>query len=124
MKMIIEIAETPRQHEEGLMFRRSLDEDSGMAFKFSSPKVLNFWGANTYIPLDIAFVSPENKIVKITNIKPMSENSVSSDTDCLIAIEANIDFFSANNICVGDEVLIGEDKEGNSVATFKKFEGN
>ena len=125
MKMIIEIAETPRQVEKGLMFRKSLDEDSGMVFKFSTPKVLNFWNLNTYIPLDIAFISPENKIVKITNIEPISVSksikTVSSDTDCLLAIEANLDFFSKNNICVGDKVVLEKDKRGNSVATFKKM---
>ena len=123
MKMIVEMADTPSKHQQGLMFRNKLGKDSGMAFKFSTPKVLNFWGLNTYIPLDIAFVSPENKIIKITNIKPMSMRTVSSDTDCLMAIEANIDFFSKNDIKIGDNVTLEKSEIGETVVTFKKLEG-
>jgi len=123
LKMTVEMADTPSLHQQGLMFRKKLGEDSGMAFKFSTPKVLNFWGLNTYIPLDIAFVSPENKIIKITNIKPMSWDTVSSDTDCLMAIEANLDFFSGNGIKIGDKVDLEKNEIGETIVTFKKFEG-
>ena len=117
------MADTINKQRQGLMFRKSLAEDAGMAFKFSSPKILKFWGLNTYIPLDIAFISPENKITKITNIKPMSMKTVSSDTDCCVAIEANMDFFAKNNISVGDEISIDSDNNGFPIVRFKKVEG-
>ena len=115
----IEIADSPTLQEHGLMFRKSLDEDAGMLFKFSTPSVLKFWGMNTYIPLDIAFVSPENKIVKIEHIKPYCLSGVSSDMDCHLAIEANIDFFAKNGISVGDKVDIEKDKDGFHIVSFK-----
>ena len=122
------MADTPSKQQQGLMFRKSLEEDSGMAFKFSTPKVLNFWNLNTYIPLDIAFISPENKIIKITNIKPMSKyesiKTVSSDTDCLMAIEANLDFFSENGIKIGDKVYLEENEIGETIVNFKKMKEN
>jgi len=124
LELKVEIAETEQEQEKGLMFRKSLDENSGMVFKFSSPKILKFWNLNTYIPLDIAFISPENKIVKITNIEPISSSSsiktVSSDTDCLMAIETNIDFFSENDIKIGDKITLEENDAGQVVASFKK----
>ena len=127
LKMTVEMADTPSKQQQGLMFRNKLGEDSGMAFKFSTPKVLNFWNLNTYIPLDIAFISPENKIIKITNIEPISESksikTVSSDTDCLMAIEANLDFFSENGIEVVDKVNLEETEKGETIITFKKLEG-
>ena len=64
----VEMADSPSKHARGLMFRKKLDEDDGMLFKFKSPQNLKFWGLNTYIPLAIAFVSPEKEIVKILGI--------------------------------------------------------
>ena len=114
--LVVEIAETPSQHETGLMFRGSLEEDAGMLFKFNGSKMLNFWGMNTYIPLDIAFLN-NNRIVKIGRIKPFSMRSVSSDVPCSIAIEANEDFFSSRDISVGDIVKI----DGNTAVFQKDF---
>lgn len=119
----VEIADTPSRQEQGLMFRHSLDSDAGMLFKFSNPQVLNFWGLNTYIPLDIAFVSPENKIVKIENIRPFCMSPVSSESDCKFAIEANMGFFSKNGVTEGDMVDVAKDDMGFDIISFKKNEG-
>ncbi len=106
----VEIADTPSQHARGLMFRNKLGEDEGMLFKFRSPQNLKFWGVNTYIPLSVAFVSPDNTIKKISYISPCNNTAVSSDVDCDRAIEANYDFFSKNNVKVGDKIeIISED---------------
>jgi len=106
----VEIAETPFQHQRGLMFRKKLGEDDGMLFKFKRPHNLKFWGVNTFMPLAIAFVSSEKEIVKISYISPCSDISVSSDTDCEIAIEANYDFFKNNDIEIGAKIeIIQED---------------
>ena len=93
----------------GLMFRKIVDINSGMLFKFNNPQNLKFWGLNTYIPLDIAFISPDNKIVKIENIKPFSTKLVTSDTDCLVAIETNMGYFDKNKISVGNKIRIVEE---------------
>ena len=91
------------------MFRNKLGEDDGMLFKFKRPQNLKFWGLNTYIPLAIAFVSPEKEIIKISDIKPCSDNCVASDEDCDIAIEVNYDFFKKNNINVGNKIEVIND---------------
>jgi len=118
----VEVAETPYRLAEGLMFRKELGENSGMLFKFSYPQVLKFWGLNTYIPLDIAFVSPENKIVKIARIPTMSTKTISSDTDCLMAIEANDGYFANRGIKVGDPVNIDKDEDGWTIIVFGQKE--
>lgn len=113
----VEIADRPSQHARGLMYRTKLDKDDGMLFKFHRPQNLKFWGVNTYIPLAIAFVSPEKEIVKISYISPCSAKAVTSDADCNMAIEANYDFFEKNNIWEGDKIeVINEGAE-----TFVKF---
>ena len=100
----IEIADTPHKQQQGLMFRKKLEDDAGMLFKFNNPQKLKFWGVNTYIPLDIAFISPNNTISKISHIKPLSNKIVYSDEDCHIAIEANLDYFKKNKIKIGDKI--------------------
>lgn len=105
----VEMADTPSSREQGLMFRNKLEDNSGMMFKFNRPQSLKFWGLNTFIPLSIAFVSQENKIISIEQISPFSLKCVASDTDCSIAIEANHDFFDKNDIGVGSSIEVVKD---------------
>ena len=112
----VEVAKTPSQLEKGLMFRDKLGEDDGMLFKFSRPQNLRFWGLNTYIPLAIAFVSPEKTIEKIDYISPFSTSVVESEKECSMAIEANYDFFKKNKVGVGDSISILEDRDRTLIA--------
>ena len=89
-----------------------------MLFKFNKPQKLKFWGYNTYIPLDIAFISEEGNITKISDIAPLSTTVVSSDDDCNAAIEANINFFENNKIKVGDKVKIDKLEDGTNIVFF------
>ena len=114
----VEVADTPSKHERGLMFREKLDPDAGMLFKFNQPQNLKFWGVNTYIPLAIAFVSPDKEIKKISYISPFSKDAVNSGVDCNMAIEANYDFFQKNKIWVGDIIDV-ENENDNTFVIFK-----
>ena len=113
----VEIADTPSKHQQGLMFRNKLGDDDGMLFKFDKPQNLKFWGLNTYLPLAIAFVSPDKEIVKISYISPCSTNCVDSETDCDMAIEANYNFFRKNNISKGSKIEVIND----DINTFVRF---
>lgn len=48
-----ELVQTPKEQEQGLMFREHLPENHGMLFVYPYPQVLSFWMRNTFIPLDI-----------------------------------------------------------------------
>ena len=61
----VELALTEEQRERGLMFRNHLDEDAGMLFVFAAPTRLVFWMKNTFIPLDMIFIGPDQRIVGI-----------------------------------------------------------
>ena len=116
-KLYVEIADSPSKQSRGLMFRKCLPKYAGMLFRFENPQILKFWGKNTYIPLDIAFVSPKNIITKIGRIKPFDDTAVGSDEECTIAIEANDGFFSSNNIKIGDRVDLDEE-DGTKIVVF------
>lgn len=108
-KIKIEIAKTPSEKQKGLMYRKSLDSDSGMLFIFDKSQKMSFWGANTYIPLDIAFIK-ENKIIDIKEIIPLSTKAVTSNEPCELVLEVSLDFFKNNDISIGDFINIEEDE--------------
>jgi uncharacterized membrane protein (UPF0127 family) len=101
----IEIADTPSKRERGLMWRKSLGENEGMLFKFNNPQRLSFWMANTYIPLDIAFLDDYGKIFQIEKLDPMSTYSVSSSKPCKYALEVNKDWFKKRNFSIGTKII-------------------
>jgi uncharacterized membrane protein (UPF0127 family) len=100
------VADTPHALQEGLMFVKDLPQDEGMLFVFPRAGNLSFWGRNTFLKLDIAFIDSTNTIKKIGSIEPFSLDSVKSDVKCTMAIEANGGYFEENGITVGDKVSI------------------
>ena len=61
----IELATTPPQIMQGLMFRRQMAADAGMLFVIEPPDNAVFWMKNTYIPLDMIFIAPDGRILNI-----------------------------------------------------------
>jgi len=88
------------------MWVKELPKDRGMLFKFPHQLQPSFWGKNTYLPLDIAFINSQGKIVDINQITPMSTRMITSKDVCSMAIETNAGFFKDNNIGVGQKIEI------------------
>jgi len=109
-KLTIEVADTPASLAHGLMYRKNLPDNEGMLFKFQNTRELSFWGKNTYIPLDIAFIDQKNKITEIKQIIPMSTKRVVSSKLCAMALETNAGYFNSNNISVGHIVKINDNQ--------------
>ena len=61
----VEIARTAEQRRQGLMFRKSLDENKGMLFDFGKQGRHSFWMKNTLIPLDIIWFDDEHRVAFI-----------------------------------------------------------
>lgn len=108
-KLTIEVADTPAALAHGLMYRKDLPADAGMLFKFPSITEARFWGKNTYIPLDIAFVDRDNQITEIKQITPMSTRMIHSKSLCAMAIETNAGFFKKNGVEPGHKITIDGD---------------
>ncbi|WP_170958901.1 DUF192 domain-containing protein [Magnetospirillum sp. 15-1] len=61
----VEMAVTPDQLSQGLMFRRELPAGSGMLFDFGSPRQVAMWMKNTLIPLDMLFMERSGRVVYV-----------------------------------------------------------
>jgi hypothetical protein len=104
----IERAESLAHQAKGLMHREKLDENSGMLFIFSNEAKRTFWMKNTYIPLDLIYISKDKKIIEIKeNLEPCQANDCSTYTSVVEAqyvLEVNAGFVEKNQIKIGEEV--------------------
>ena len=100
----VEVARTPEERSLGLMGRGSLGKDEGMLFIFETEDHHSFWMKNTLIPLSIAFIGRDRRIVWITDMKPLTLDSHVPPRPILFALEMNKGWFSSHGVKVGDVV--------------------
>lgn len=99
-----ELAKTEDQRTKGLMFRKRLDNNSGMMFDFGAPAKVCMWMKNTYIPLSVAFIDQDGVIVNIEDMEPLTTNSHCSGGWVGYALEMNQGWFTARKIGPGSKV--------------------
>ncbi|MED5465668.1 MAG: DUF192 domain-containing protein [Myxococcota bacterium] len=71
----VDLAQTPEQRRVGLMHRKALPQNHGMAFIFPTEAVQTFWMKDTPLFLDMVFINSQQKIVGIIhNAEPGTLN--------------------------------------------------
>ena len=100
----LEIPKSALDFKQGLMFRESLDTDSGMLFVFDNIAQQSFHMTETRIPLDIAFIREDGIIESIKQLEPNNPVPVHSEGAIELAIEVNRGWFAENNVEVGDQL--------------------
>jgi uncharacterized membrane protein (UPF0127 family) len=86
----IEVATTQQEQALGLMFRRSLPENAGMLFLYDPPQPAAMWMKNTLIPLDMVFIAPDGRVLRIeSNTEPLSTAVIPSEGDISAVLELN-----------------------------------
>ena len=84
----VEIADTPQEKAQGLMFRTSLADDQGMLFFYDTPQEITMWMRNTYIPLDMVFIRADGVVHRIeARTEPLSEAIIGSRGDVSACLE-------------------------------------
>jgi uncharacterized membrane protein (UPF0127 family) len=96
-----EVAQTPKEHAIGLMFRTEMGTNDGMLFAFPQAGKQCFWMKNTLIPLAIAFVDDKGEIVNLDEMLPQTENPHCSTKPVRFVLEMNKGWFSKRGIKAG-----------------------
>jgi uncharacterized protein len=102
----IEVATTDQERAIGLMYRRSLPENSGMLFLYDRPQPAAMWMKNTFIPLDMIFIAPDGTVQRIeTYTEPFSTRSIESGGNVVGVLELNAGQADKIGLKRGDKVI-------------------
>lgn len=69
----LEVARTPQEVAQGLMFRESLSPASGMVFVFDGLEPRSFWMKNCHFALDMVFARKDGTVVDVLENVPPCE---------------------------------------------------
>ena len=103
-RVLAEVAATEQSRTTGLMYRFSLKPDSGMLFVFGTPQPLAFWMKNTYVPLSIAFIDADGRIVNIEDMAPQTEDTHCAQRPARYALEMERGWFASRGIKPGTKL--------------------
>lgn len=105
-RIIIELAETPEEQAQGLMYRRTLPDRGGMLFVDPAESMRSFWMKNTALSLDILFVDAEGHIVNIAKkTTPFSEEHIESTGPAQYVVEVRAGFTDRYGITEDDRIV-------------------
>lgn len=102
--VVAEVAATAQSRETGLMFRRDLPADHGMLFVFRTPQRVCMWMKNTLVPLSVAFVDGDGRVVNLADMQPLSEDVHCSAGEVRYALEMPLHWFSRHAVRPGTPV--------------------
>ena len=103
-KLNLIISNTDAARRKGLMNQAFLEKNTGMLFIWPSSKKQCMWMKNTSIPLSIAYLSSDGRILEIYDMVPFSEDSICSMKNVRMAVEVNQGWFARNKISIGDKI--------------------
>lgn len=101
-----EVAANDPQRQQGLMFREKMASNAGMVFVFDAPATQCMWMKNTLLPLSVAFIDAEGKIVNIEDMQARTLDSHCSTKAVPVryALEMNLGWFKQKNIKPGSMI--------------------
>ena len=106
----LELARTKKEKKRGLMFRSGMGEDQGMLFFFETGEHPSFWMKNTYVSLDILFLSGEGVVVDLfERLPPCALDPCpvyASSSPARFVLELKAGFSAKHGIRKGDRVSL------------------
>jgi uncharacterized membrane protein (UPF0127 family) len=101
-----EVAATDAERQQGLMFREKMPGNAGMVFVFDEATTQCMWMKNTLLPLSVAFIDANGKIVNIEDMQPQTlDNHCSAKAvPVKYALEMNLGWFKQKNIKPGSTI--------------------
>jgi uncharacterized membrane protein (UPF0127 family) len=103
----VEVAETFKRREVGLMCRTAVAADRGMLFDFRKPSNgVAFWMHNTLIPLDIVYIAPDGRVLSIArNAQPLDDTALPAGGEVRGVLEIAGGRAAQIGLLPGDRVL-------------------
>ncbi|MSR88564.1 MAG: DUF192 domain-containing protein [Candidatus Margulisbacteria bacterium] len=103
----IEIAKTPEERRNGLMFRETLADHHGMLFLFDQDDIHSFWMHNTLISLDIIWIGANKKIVYIhENAKPFDDTPLTPSQKSRFVLEVPAGTVKKYHLVINDKITL------------------
>jgi uncharacterized membrane protein (UPF0127 family) len=99
-----EVAARDAERQQGLMYRRAMAQNEGMLFLFDAPAGVCMWMKNTYLPLSVAFLDKDGKIINIEDMQPQTLDSHCAKGLATYALEMNLGWFKQKNIKAGSRI--------------------
>lgn len=99
-----EVAATPEERAQGLMNRSRMGDNQGMVFLFDQPAMQCMWMKNTLIPLSVAFIADDGRILNIEDMAPQTEDNHCAARPARYALEMNRGWFSRHGISPGMKI--------------------
>ena len=104
-KVYAEVADNMIERQRGLMWRKEMADERGMLFVFDEDEVRSFWMKNTLLPLSIAYLNKDRKILNILKMAPNNSTlHYRSAGPARYALEVNQGWFEKRGIGAGDVV--------------------
>jgi uncharacterized protein len=105
------VAASPEQRQRGLQEVEDLPGGAGMLFLFDRDRTTGFWMKDTVIPLEIAFVAADGRIVEILSMEPCEEEPCeiyAPGESYRAALEVSDGWLTEQGVRPGDGVRWGE----------------
>lgn len=103
--VVVEVVDTPAARTRGLMYRQHLADGAGMLFVFDEEADHSFWMKNTFLPLDLIFVSSDRRVAGVhPNARPHSLAPIRVGRPSRWVIEVPAGWAARAGVAVGDRV--------------------
>ncbi len=102
--VLAEIAATPSDRQQGLMFRSALPANQGMLFVFEASAGHCFWMKNTPLPLTIGFFDEAGVLINTADMAPFNESSHCPTKPAKYALEMNQGWFAKHQVKAGSKI--------------------
>lgn len=99
-----EVAANNAARMQGLMQRKSMAVQHGMLFVFDRDAQHCMWMKNTFLPLSVAFLDEQGRILNIEDMQPQSEDNHCAVKPARYALEMNVGWFAQRGIKRGDRI--------------------
>lgn len=99
-----EVAADQPDRMQGLMNRRSLAANQGMLFIYPQAERHCMWMRNTFLPLSVAFLDEQGRIINIEDMTPQTETSHCAAAAARFALEMNQGWFAAKGLKAGQRI--------------------